>query len=197
MSGSPRWDGSRLRGVNLYLIGMMGAGKTTVGQRLAAALGYQFFDTDRVVEQVTAQTIPQIFAQQGEAGFRDLEAEVLAQISPFPRLVVATGGGIVLRPLNWSYLHHGVVIWLDVPLEILLERLRREPQQRPLLATADPQTTLQQLLEQRRSLYGQADVHVQLSWEEKPEQVVDRIWTLVDRRLKPDPTPPLEQGDRD
>jgi len=194
MSGAAGWDGSRLKGVNLYLIGMMGVGKTTIGQRLATALGYQFFDTDQVVEQVTAHTIPQIFAQQGESGFRDLEAEVLAQISPFPRLVVATGGGIVLRPLNWSYLHHGVVIWLDAPVEVLLERLRQEADQRPLLATADLEATLRQLLEQRRPLYGQADVHVQLSRQDTLDQTVERIWTLVQRRLKPDPQP---EGEKD
>ncbi len=168
MNGSSRLDGAKLKGVNLYLIGMMGAGKTTVGRHLAHALGYQFFDTDQLVEQVTERTIPQIFAQEGEARFRDLEAEVLAQLSPFPRLVVATGGGIVLRPLNWSYLHHGVVIWLDVAVEILLERLLRERSHRPLLATSDPQATLEHLLQQRRPLYGQADVHVKISSEEKP-----------------------------
>lgn len=190
MGGSSRLDGSKLKGVNLYLIGMMGVGKTTVGQLLAEALGYQFFDTDRLVEQVAERTIPEIFAQEGEAGFRDLEAEVLAQLSPFPRLVVATGGGIVLRPLNWSYLHHGVVIWLDVAVELLLERLQRERSHRPLLASSDPQTTLEHLLQQRRPLYGQADVHVQIGPGETPEQAVERIWTLVERRLKPDPHPP-------
>lgn len=196
MSLSTPVDAARLKGVNLYLVGMMGAGKTTVGRQLARALGYQFFDTDALVEQITQQTIPEIFAQQGESGFRDLETEVLAQVSPFPRLVVATGGGIVLRSLNWSYLHHGVVIWLDVEPSVLLDRLRSESTHRPLLATAaDPLATLQHLMEQRRPLYGQADIHIQISSADPPAQVVDWIWTQLVRRLRPEPQPPLAPAD--
>lgn len=186
MAGSSGWDGSKLKGVNLYLIGMMGCGKTTVGKVLAQGVGYQFLDTDQLVEQVSGQTIPEIFTEQGEKGFRDLEAEVLAQVSPFPRLVVATGGGIVLRRLNWSYLHHGVVIWLDAATEVLLKRLRSERSRRPLLSTPDPETTLRHLLEQRRPLYAQADVHVSIQAGEGPTQVANRVWTLVERRLKPE-----------
>lgn len=198
MSVSTPFDVTRLKGVNLYLVGMMGVGKTTVGRQLALALGYRFLDTDELVEQVTQQTIPEIFAQQGEQGFRDLETEVLAQVSPFPRLVVATGGGIVLRSLNWSYLHHGVVIWLDVAPSVLLDRLRSESAHRPLLASvADPLATLQHLMQQRRPLYGQADIHVQIASEDPPAQVVDWIWTQLERRLKPEPQPPIPTTDPD
>jgi shikimate kinase len=113
----------RLKGLNLYLVGMMGAGKSSTGAALAQGLGYQFFDTDSVLEAAAAQTIPEIFAQQGEAAFRQLETQVLAELSAYQRLVIATGGGIVSRPENWSYLHHGIVVWLDVPLAVLKQRL--------------------------------------------------------------------------
>jgi shikimate kinase len=130
-----------LKSVNVYLIGLMGAGKTTTGKLLAQQLGYQFFDTDALVEQVAGRCISEIFAESGEAHFRDLETQVLAEISAYPRLVVATGGGMVLKPMNWSYLHHGIVVWLNVDPAHLAERLAAD-QSRPLLATT-PQTTPQ------------------------------------------------------
>jgi shikimate kinase (EC 2.7.1.71) len=101
-----------LRGVNLYLVGMMGAGKTTVGRILAKKLKYHFFDTDAVIAQVANQSIADIFAEQGEEAFRELETQVLGQLSAYTNLIVATGGGIILRLTNWSYLHHGIVVWL-------------------------------------------------------------------------------------
>ncbi|MEN9222156.1 MAG: shikimate kinase, partial [Thermostichus sp. BF3_bins_97] len=132
-------EAERLQGVNIYLIGMMASGKSTLGAELAAQLGCQFFDTDVLVEQVAGCPIPQIFADQGEAAFRDLETQVLAQLSSYTRLVIATGGGIVLRPQNWSYLHHGLTLWLDVAPALIWERLCKDPGQRPLLQTHHPQ----------------------------------------------------------
>ena len=179
-----------LKGLNLYLIGMMGAGKTTVGKLLAAELNYRFLDTDVSIEQVTGKSIPNIFANQGEAAFRKLESQVLAELSAYSRLVVATGGGIVLQRANWSYLHHGLVVWLDVPVEQLYTRLCRDQTARPLLETADPLNTLQQLLEQRRSLYAQADLCVPVRAEDTPEQVVENAIAAIPSVLKPEVTPP-------
>jgi shikimate kinase len=113
----------RLQGINIYLIGMMGAGKSSTGTQLAERLGYRFFDTDVVLEAAIGQTIPSIFEHQGEAAFRELETQVLAELSAYKQLVIATGGGIVTQPMNWSYLHHGVVVWLDVPIALLEQRL--------------------------------------------------------------------------
>lgn len=151
---------SRLQGVSLYLVGMMGAGKSTVGRILAERLGYQFFDTDALIETAANQTIPDIFARQGEAGFRDWETQVLAQLSAHARLVVATGGGIVERSQNWSYLHHGLTLWLDVPAAELHRRLQADPTPRPLLDHPNPLEPLTQLLDRRHDLYAQADVRI-------------------------------------
>ena len=162
-----------LRGVNLYLIGMMGAGKTTVGRLLAKQLGYYFFDTDDVITQLAGQSVVDIFATAGEEGFRQLESQVLAQLSAYKNLVVATGGGIVLRRENWSYLHHGVVVWLEVPVEQLYDRLR-EDTSRPLLRSEDPLSKLQLLLNQRQGLYSQADIRLAVGREETPEELALR-----------------------
>ncbi|MEY2978091.1 MAG: hypothetical protein RLZZ435_2230 [Cyanobacteriota bacterium] len=172
----------RLKGLNLYVVGMMGAGKSTLGKELAAALGYQFFDTDTLIEQVAQRSIPEIFAQEGEEGFRTVETMVLGQLCPYHHLVVATGGGIVTRRENWSYLHQGLVIWLDVPLAQLFERLQADPTPRPLLQTPDPLAKLENLLQQRRSLYGEADLHF---LNDRPSEIVAET---IDRLLKAIPT---------
>jgi shikimate kinase len=150
----------RLRGLNIYLVGMMGAGKSTVGRPLAAALGYGFLDADAALEHVAGQTIPSLFAEAGEEGFRELETAVLGQIAGFHSQVVATGGGVVSRPVNWGHLQQGVVVWLDAPAELLLERLRRDPTPRPLLQAPDPAARLAELLAQRQPLYAQADLRI-------------------------------------
>lgn len=174
----------RLRGTSIILIGMMGCGKTTVGQHLASALNYRFFDTDAVIMAAAQQSIPEIFATAGEAAFRELETQVLAELSAHLRLVIATGGGIVLARKNWSYLHHGVVVWLDVPVEQLYQRIRGD-KNRPLLQSPNPQQTLHDLLEARRSLYSQADVRVVLQGDEPPEWVCDRILQAIRQILNP------------
>lgn len=174
-----------LKGVNLYLIGMMGAGKTTVGRLLAQQLGYQFFDTDTVIEQVAKQTVSQIFAEAGEAEFRRLESQVLSELCAYKQLTIATGGGIVLKRENWSYLRHGIIVWLDVPVEQLLLRLQ-EDTTRPLLQDTDPAAKLQALLEQRQPLYAQADVHVICTPDETPEQIAGRAIEQIQQVLKPD-----------
>ncbi|WP_218079246.1 shikimate kinase [Anthocerotibacter panamensis] len=144
-----------LKNSNVYLIGMMGAGKTAVGRLLARRLGYQFFDTDTVMKQATGQTITQLFAQ-GEASFRALETQVLQQLAPYPRLVVATGGGIVLARENWAQLHSGLVVWLDAPVDLLWQRVSPDIEARPLAQAGLEHFT--QMFNQRVSLYRQADV---------------------------------------
>jgi len=176
---------TRLKGTTIFLIGMMGCGKTTVGQILADSLGYRFFDTDTLVEQVAQKPVSEIFATSGEPAFRDLETQVLAEISSYTRLVVATGGGIVLARQNWSFLHHGVVVWLDVPVEHLYRRLKADTT-RPLLQADDLQAKLDTLMDQRRSLYAQADVRVVLQGDEPPEWVSDRVQEDIGKILNPE-----------
>ncbi len=173
-----------LKGVNLYLIGMMGSGKTTIGRLLAKRLSYRFFDTDAVIEQVAGQSINQIFAEAGEPEFRSLETKVLAELSSYSRLAIATGGGIILKRENWSYLRRGIVVWLDVPLEDIQNRLQGD-KTRPLLQAEDLPTKLQSLLEQRQSLYAQADVRVTYQPGETPEQMVDRVLEQIRLVIKP------------
>ena len=184
LTGAKRLVSSLLQGVNLYLIGMMGAGKTTVGQLLANHLGYRFLDTDDVITQSAGRSINQLFAEEGEAAFRQLESDVLAQVCAYTRLTIATGGGIVLRQENWSYLHHGLVVWLDVPVELLYTRLA-EDTTRPLLQDSDPQGKLRSLLEQRTPLYSQADLKITVRAEETPEEIAHRVMEAIPNVLKP------------
>ena len=138
----------------------MGAGKSAVGRPLAAALGYRFVDADTALEQVAGCSIPELFARDGEAGFRRLESAVLGQIASWHSLVVATGGGVVTRAENWGHMRQGVVVWLDAPAELLLTRLQADPTPRPLLQTPQPAARLAELLAQRNPLYAQADLRI-------------------------------------
>ena len=176
----------RLAGRSLYLVGMMGSGKTSTGRPLAERLGYGFVDADAVIEQAAGCSIPEIFERDGEAGFRSLESQVLSAISQRHSLVVATGGGVVTQPENWGLLHSGIVIWLDVVPDQLLHRLNADSTVRPLLQTSDPEAALNALLNERRPLYSEADLTVVIN-DETPEAVADGILQLLPSLLK-DPT---------
>jgi len=173
----------RLEGLNLYLVGMMGSGKSTAGRHLAEHLGYRFLDADTCLEQVAGRRIPEIFAEEGESGFRDLEAAVLNQIASWHSLVVATGGGVVIRPENWGQMQQGVVIWLDAPDALLLERLSADPTPRPLMQSGDPAQRLSDLMAQRRPLYAQADLQI-LQDGRSAEAVAEQILAALPSVLK-------------
>ena len=173
----------RLEGLNLYLVGMMGSGKSTAGRHLAEQLGYRFLDADSSIEQVAGRSIPELFASEGEAGFRDLEAAVLNQIASWHSLVVATGGGVVTRPENWGQMQQGVVIWLDAPDALLLQRLSADPTPRPLMQSEDPAQRLAELMGQRRPLYAQADLHI-VQDGRAPNQVANQILEALPGVLK-------------
>ena len=173
----------RLGGRSLYLIGMMGSGKTSTGRPLAERLGYGFVDADAVIEQAAGCTIPKIFERDGEAGFRELESQVMSAICQRHSLVVATGGGVVTQRKNWGLLHSGIVIWLDVMRDQLLARLRADATERPLLQTPDPEAALDDLLAQRKPFYGEADLTVVID-QEDPATVADGILQLLPGLLK-------------
>ena len=176
----------RLGGRSLYLVGMMGSGKTSTGRPLAERLGYGFVDADAVIEQAADCSIPEIFQREGEDGFRAIEHQVLSAISQRHSLVVATGGGVVTQRENWGLLHSGIVIWLDVVQEQLLKRLQADSTVRPLLQTEDPALALSQLLAERQPLYAEADLTVVIN-DETPDTVADGILQLLPSLLK-DPT---------
>jgi len=176
----------RLGGRSLYLIGMMGSGKSSTGRPLAERLGYGFVDADAVIEQVAGSSISEIFERDGENHFRDLETQVLRSISERHSLVVATGGGIVTRSENWGMMHQGIVIWLDVERDQLLLRLQKDSTQRPLLQMNDPGEAVDEILSQRRPLYNEADLTVVIGTE-TADVVADGIIQLLPELIKDPP----------
>ncbi len=175
---------ARLGGRNLYLIGMMGSGKSSTGRPLAKRLGYGFVDADGVLEALAKRPIAKVFEADGEQRFRALESQVLQAIGERHSLVVATGGGVITRPENWGVLHQGIVIWLAPERDQLLARLTLDPGARPLLQDRDPATALDALLEARTPLYAEADLQVAVR-EETVNEVAERILDKIPGILQP------------
>nr|KYP69357.1 hypothetical protein KK1_008546 [Cajanus cajan] len=159
-----------LSGRCIYLVGMMGSGKTTVGKILSHVLSYSFFDSDALVEEeVDGTSVADIFKQYGEPFFRNKETEVLQKLSMMRRHVISTGGGAVVRPINWKYMHKGISVWLDVPVEALAQRITAVgTDSRPLLhyEAGDAYTKtfmrLSALFEERSEAYANANARVSL-----------------------------------
>lgn len=150
----------RLAGKPLVLVGMMGAGKTTVGRRLAARLNRQFLDSDEEIEKAAQMTIPEIFEQRGEPEFRAGETRVIARVLKDHGVVLATGGGAFVNPDTRALMKaEALTVWLKAEADILFERVSRRAN-RPLLKTANPRATLEKLIEDRYPIYAEADVTV-------------------------------------
>jgi shikimate kinase len=166
----------------VVLIGMMGAGKTSIGKRLAAALGLPFCDADAEIERAANATIPEIFERHGEAFFRDGERRVILRLlSEGPR-VLATGGGAYMNPETRAAIQKGAIsVWLNADFDVLLARVKRRSN-RPLLQGPDPEGTLRRLIAERYPVYAQADIHVH-SRDVAHETVVDEILREIDARL--------------
>lgn len=171
---------SALNGRPIVLVGMMGAGKTSVGKRLATRLGLEFVDADQAIEEAAQKTISEIFAEHGEAYFRDGERRVIRRLLAEGCKVIATGGGAFINPeTRQAAQENGVTVWLKAEFNVLWDRVRRRPH-RPLLQTTDPEGTLRKLIAERYPIYGLADVTVP-SQDVPHEQVVDAvIEALVD-----------------
>ena len=164
---------------NIFLIGPMGAGKTTIGRHLATLLHKRFVDVDHEIEKRTGVTIPVIFEIEGEAGFRQRESTLVNELSRNQDIVLATGGGAVLLEENRKMLkEHGVVVYLQADIETLVERTRRD-RNRPLLQTEDPRGKIEELLRQREPIYREvADVVVDTG-QRAPSSVARDIATRL------------------
>lgn len=188
----------KLAGTPVYLVGMMGSGKSTVGKLMGAALRYQFFDTDALVEAAAGAPVAEFFETEGEASFRDAETAVLQALLPYKSVVVATGGGAVLKHENWGLMHHAVVVWLDGPAGLLAARAAADGvASRPLLADAGDAgaaARVESILAARRDMYAQADVRVPLTASVEggsgdaasPALVTYRLLTALDARIDAD-----------
>nr|WP_092067637.1 shikimate kinase [Dendrosporobacter quercicolus]NSL46695.1 AAA family ATPase [Dendrosporobacter quercicolus DSM 1736]SDL60648.1 shikimate kinase [Dendrosporobacter quercicolus] len=159
---------------NIVLIGFMGTGKTSTGRLLAHRLGRTFIDTDQKIEFDNNITVAEMFSIHGEQHFRQKESETIARISRYTDVVIATGGGVVLRPENLIRLKtNGVIIALTASLEVILERTSRR-NCRPLLNRPDKEAVVSKLLKERADLYNKADLSIDTS-DSTPQQVCDHI----------------------
>ncbi|MCR4522503.1 MULTISPECIES: shikimate kinase [Bosea] len=156
----------------IVLVGMMGSGKSSVGRRLAGRLGLPFVDADTEIETAAHMTIPEIFAQRGEAEFREGERRVIARVlTTRAPLVLATGGGAFMNPETRERVKElGIAVWLKAEPDVLMRRVRKRSN-RPLLQTADPEATLRRMLAEREPVYALADITI-LSSDEPHEVVV-------------------------
>jgi shikimate kinase len=176
---------NKLAGKPLVLVGMMGAGKTTVGRRLATRLGRQFIDSDEEIERAAQMSIPEIFEQRGEAEFRAGETRVIARLLKERDVVLATGGGAFVHPETRALVKsEAISVWLKADLDILFERVSRRSN-RPLLKTADPRATLEKLIADRYPIYGEADITV-MSRDVPQDNVAGDVVSAVHHYLKQD-----------
>jgi shikimate kinase len=167
---------------SVVLVGMMGAGKSSIGRRLAASLAIPFIDADTEIEQAAGMTIPEIFESQGEDYFRAGEARVIARLLDGGPQVLATGGGAFMNAQTRELVREkGISVWLKADIETLLRRVKRRAD-RPLLKTPDPEATLAALLVQRDPVYAQADLTVN-SREIPHDAIVSEIVAALARHL--------------
>ncbi|KQT53995.1 MULTISPECIES: shikimate kinase [unclassified Aureimonas] len=184
--GSPFGLGARLGSRSIVLVGLMGAGKTTVGRRLAQILDLPFKDTDAEIETVSRMTVPELFTAYGEPEFRALEARVVTRLAADGPQVLATGGGAFMNAETRQVLSSSAVtVWLKADLDILMERVARRGN-RPLLKAADPRAVMQDLMDKRYPVYAAADITI-ASRNVKREVIADEIAEALDRFLAPAP----------
>jgi shikimate kinase len=167
---------------SIVLVGMMGAGKSSIGRRLAARLGIPFVDADAEIEAAAGMTIGDIFTHFGEASFRSGEARVIARLLEAGPQVLATGGGAFVNPESRASIRrNGISVWLRADFDVLYRRVKRR-NDRPLLKTTDPAETLRNLLAEREPIYAQADASVH-SRDVPHEVIVEEILTAIAGRL--------------
>jgi shikimate kinase len=168
-----------LGGRSIVLIGMMGVGKSSIGRRLAARLNVPFVDADSEIEKAAGMSIADIFARHGEADFRSGEARVIARLLEGGPQVLATGGGAIMNTGTRAAIKaKGVSVWLSAEFDVLMRRINKRKNERPMLQTADPAATLRDLLVARQPIYAQADLTVQ-SREVPHDAIVSEIMAAL------------------
>jgi len=170
-----------LRGRSIFLIGMMGSGKSSTGPVLAEILKYKYVDLDVLIEKLTKKTIDKIFSEEGEEYFRDLETQCLQEIIKLPSVVVSTGGGVVLKKENWGILRQGIIVWLDINKEIALNRLNSKDNIRPLLK-GNIDVKYEEIFETRKDIYAQADLRVEIN-NEGVKNVAEKILNTLHKEI--------------
>lgn len=166
----------------IVLVGLMGAGKSTVGRRLARRLGLPFVDTDAEIEEATGQPWGELFERFGEADYRDGERRLVARLVDGEVRVISTGGGVFVDAATRELLNaRAITVWLDAPVDVLADRTARR-NTRPLLRNGDARQTLEQLSAQERPCYAEAHIHVS-SGEGAHKDVVDAIVQAIEQRL--------------
>lgn len=165
----------------IVLVGLMGAGKTTVGRRLARRLGTEFIDSDFEIEKAAQMSVNDIFAQYGEEYFRAGERRVITRLLNGPTKILATGGGAFINPETRAVIKkNSTTIWLDAELDVLVERTAKRDT-RPLLKAGDPRTILTNLMTERAPIYEQADIRVHSS-DGPHDMVVDKIIAVLEEQ---------------
>ena len=185
---------NRLGRRSIVLVGMMGVGKSSVGRRLAARLGIPFADADTEIEKAAGMSIADIFARHGEADFRSGEARVIARLLESGPQVLATGGGAFMNVKTRDAIRaKGVSIWLKAEFEVLLRRISKRRNERPLLQTDDPAETLRTLLAEREPIYAQVDFTVH-SRDVSHDAIIADIMTALASFLQATVSPPGKAG---
>ncbi|WP_300975039.1 shikimate kinase [Sphingomonas sp. LHG3406-1] len=168
----------------LVLVGLMGAGKSTVGRRLARRLGLPFVDSDSEIEDAAGLSAGEVFRRFGERDFRDGERRVVARLAGGPVRVIATGGGAFVDPATRRLLNDKcITIWLDASVDLLAERTARRPETRPMLANGSRAETLARLIDERRPSYAEAHIRI-MSEGGAHHEVVEKIVAALERHLQ-------------
>lgn len=181
---------------NIILVGLMGAGKSTIGRSLAKKLKKEFYDSDRVIEERTGVDIATIFEIEGEQGFRDRETQVLRELCLMEDIVLATGGGAVIRDENRKNMKKfGQVVYLATTAELLFSRIRHD-KSRPLMQTADPLDTLKILLQKREPYYKDVSDLVITTGKQKATVIVKRVEMALKQKMTPENKKINEAGEQ-
>ena len=171
-----------IKGRSIFLIGMMGCGKSSTGNILAQMLQYKYIDLDLLIEKVAKKSITSIFSDDGETVFRDYETRCLNEIIKIPSIVISTGGGVVTTSKNWGFLRQGIVVWIDIDKNVAIERLKEESFNRPLLKNENIEKKYIEIFECRKNFYAQADLQIKVV-KENITEVAEKIIFEIQKKL--------------